>query len=430
MVYILWDASDIWGPLAVWGVKGLGASYTIVRGKDIAEGILHRKTSDILLVPGGFGRHKGQALGEKGRDAVRAFVAAGGTYIGFCGGAGLALADDGGLALCPWRRAGYTNRIQHYMSGHFYVSPASDAATELAFPQSRERNTKESGKAWPQLPVWWPGRFAPTEGGGVTTLAAYGDPGPDFWLADMPVSTLPQGIFADWEEKYGFSPTPSFMRGEPCVVSGRYGEGRYVLAYAHLETPESPEANAWLAHILAHLGGEPRYDSVPAWNLQHPVAVWDDSGLAAIWDDLALVLEAGMSAGLFFARSSWLFGWRTGIPGAVLNTVRSHVHTIRAIAPSRMALRFWNDRKGALVPAFNLFARSAQSYLFAERLAMTLAKDLPEALTPEKLLVERAIVFGASGMAAHTGGLLGDMLPFFDELALLQLQADAAGGGL
>lgn len=417
MIHILWDASDIWGPLAVWGVKGLGAPYKLVRGKDVADGALQRATPAILLVPGGFGRHKARALGEQGREAVRAFVAGGGAYVGFCGGAGLALADDGGLALCPWRRSGYANRIQHYMSGHFYVSPASGGMPDLAYPGGQSPG--------PLLPVWWPGRFAPRKDGNVTVLASYGGPGPDFWLADMPVAALPPGVFADWEQKYGFSPSPSFLRGEPCVISGTYGKGRYVLTYSHLETPESAEANAWLAHILARLGGGGRETCVPAWNLRRAAPAWDDPGLAAVWDDLNRVLDTGVGAGLFFDRSSWLIGWRTGIPGAVLNTVRAHLHTVRSIPPSPAALRFWNEHKEFLTPALHRFADGAQSYLLAERLAMTLAKDPPEALAPDKLLAERTAVFGASGMAAHAGGMLGGLLPFLDELARLQLQAEA-----
>lgn len=417
MVHILWDASDIWGPLAVWGIKGLGAPCRVVRAAEVANGALEKEAAQILLTPGGFGRHKGLALGEKGLEAVRSFIKKGGAYIGFCGGAGLALSDEGGLGLCPWRRAGYANRIQHYMSGHFYVSLAAADALPFAAPDCGAHNAKV-----PLLPVWWPGRFAPAPQGDVQILASYRDPGPDFWLADMPVSSLPPTVFSDWETKYGFSPSPSFMRDEPCVIAGEYGRGKYLLAYSHLETPESPDANAWLASILARLNAGADKSVVPAWDLRACTAAWEDEDLAAMWDDLAEIMETGIAAGLFFMRSSWLLGWRTGIPGAVLNTVRAQLHTIRSAPPSPSAEAFWNSKKNTLSPAFRGFARNAQSYLLAERLAMTLAKDLPEALEPEKLLAERAAVFGASGMAAHTGGLLGAILPHLDELALLQLR--------
>ena len=111
-----------------------------------------------------------------------------------------------------------------------------------------------------------------------------------------------------------------------------------------------------------------------------------------------------------------------GIPGAVLNTVRAQIHAIRSLPPSPEALTFWNEQGPGLTQAFRLFAKRAESYLLAERLAMALARELPEALAPERLQAERTDIFGASGMAAHAGGLLGAMLPRFDTLARLQVQ--------
>lgn len=413
MVFILWDASDIWGPLAVWGVNGLGVPCRVVRASDVAEGLLERECPSTLLVPGGFSRRKAVALGKKGMEAVRSYVACGGAYIGFCGGAGLALTGECGLGICPWRRAGYASRIQHYMSGHFHVRAGTDGRLCRRIPPS------------PLLPVWWPGRFAPEPDAGVTVLASYDAPGPDFWLADLPAANLPPGVFQDWEEKYGFSPSPSFLRGEPCVIHGEYGKGEYLLAYTHLETPGSPDANRWFAHLLREMGEEkPKRDAVPAWNLDTARVAWHDPGLKDVRDALFGVLNAGVAAGLFFARSSWLLGWRTGLPGAVLNTVRAELHAILSLPPAPAAEAFRAGNATDFVPAFRAFAERATSHLLAERLAMTLSKELPDALAPSRLLKERAAIFGASGMAAHAGGMLGELLPVLNELALLQLQGN------
>ena len=102
-VCILWDASHIWG-LMVWrALCALGLPCRLVKGQDIANGALFRKpcpqgtpgkergAAPLLLVPGGNARLKARALGEKGRQAVRDYLAEGGRYLGFCGGAGLAL---------------------------------------------------------------------------------------------------------------------------------------------------------------------------------------------------------------------------------------------------------------------------------------------------------------------------------------------------
>jgi hypothetical protein len=141
-----------------------------------------------------------------------------------------------------------------------------------------------------------------------------------------------------------------------------------------------------------------------------------------MWQAMYTVFEAGCAANLFFVRSPWLMGWRMGLPGAVYNTVRAHLFSITGKKPFDAALAFWREKKTILLPAFTAFAKRAQSYLLAERLAMTLSKDLPETLEPEKLTAERAAIFGASGMAAHAGGLLGAILPELDTLAYLQLR--------
>ena len=113
-IAIFWDASQLWGLLVWRAAEAFGLPYRLVKAKEIAQGALSDKTS-LLLVPGGTARHKSAALGEKGREAVRAWVRGGGRYVGFCGGAGLGLSDAAdpvrtaeigkGLCLCPWHRA-------------------------------------------------------------------------------------------------------------------------------------------------------------------------------------------------------------------------------------------------------------------------------------------------------------------------------------
>lgn len=48
---------------------------------------------DVLVQPGGSGSAQGKALGEEGREQVRAFVERGGGYVGVCAGAYLATCD-------------------------------------------------------------------------------------------------------------------------------------------------------------------------------------------------------------------------------------------------------------------------------------------------------------------------------------------------
>ena len=129
-IAIFWDASQLWGLLVWRAAEAFGLPYRLVKAQDIAQGALSDKTS-LLIVPGGTARHKSDALGERGREALRAWVRGGGRYLGFCGGAGLGLTDvddpvrtagiGKGLNLCPWHRAEITERIQHFVSGHVRV---------------------------------------------------------------------------------------------------------------------------------------------------------------------------------------------------------------------------------------------------------------------------------------------------------------------
>ena len=111
MINILWDASHIWGYLLLHAVKATGIPFRVLKGLDIAHSGL---TGKMLIVPGGSARRKFEALGAQGTEAIHRFVKEGGHYMGFCGGAGLAL--SGNLGLCPWKRDGMPDRMQHLVS--------------------------------------------------------------------------------------------------------------------------------------------------------------------------------------------------------------------------------------------------------------------------------------------------------------------------
>ncbi len=61
---------------------------TKVTGKEIADGVL--KDFDVVIFSGGSGSKEAAALGDAGRENVRAFVREGGGYVGICAGAYLA----------------------------------------------------------------------------------------------------------------------------------------------------------------------------------------------------------------------------------------------------------------------------------------------------------------------------------------------------
>lgn len=404
-VLVLWDESHIWGLLAWRALKALGVPAVLAGAGEIPVFLEQRPR--MLLVPGGWARRKAEHLGSVGLAAVRRYVTEGGAYLGFCGGAGLAL-TAGGLDLCPWTRKGFTDRMQHFVSGHMRVSLA-DERCELM---------PEGLTEAPLLPVWWPARFNPAPNPEVRVLAAYETPGPDLMVADIPLSSLPEETLDDWQNMYGVRLWPHFMAGQPCVVETRLGRGRAVLSYAHLETPASAEANRWLAHLLRVLGGlEVASSQVPAWDLEGLPVRWDDPALAEASAQLSDIVRLGQEHFLLFWRNPWLLGWRRGIPGAGISSLYALVRQIQACEPTDAAADFWRAQAAVFTGTMRLFHQGLSGYLLAERLAMTLA-SAPDAVCLTGLKQQRAALFGPP---PGSGGLYGKMLPVLEEIARLTL---------
>lgn len=439
-VYILWDASHIWGLMAWRALRALGVPSRLVKAKEIAEGALHGKPgrhggARLLLVPGGSARRKAALLGRTGRAAIRDFVHGGGNYLGFCGGAGLALSharEEQGLGLCPWTRAPYAQRFQHLISGHVLatVSRAAAGLAECA-PAQEAAAHADSAPSLPRaaisLPVWWPGRFAPGPGD-VTPLATGIAPDADLWLADLALAGVPPHVLETWRVCYGVDLSPGFLAGQPLVVSGAFGAGRYLLSYSHLETPESPAANTWLAGILRGLGaGTPRAATVPAWRLESgggappTLAAHDPAALARhARARIHALLDLGVEHHLFFRRTPWLWGWRAGLPGMACNNLLAAFAELEELArradaaPATCEAR--ERLRQGLGPRFAdlvaLFAEGAEGWLMASRLAAMLAPSLPDAVDSRSLAHQRAALFGHP---MRGGGLAEELLQIAEE---------------
>lgn len=413
-IYILWDESHLWGLLVWRALEAMKLPYCIVRGEEIAQGLLSCNPPALLLTPGGNARLKADALGSKGIEEIRKYVANGGKYLGFCGGAGLGLTGPNGLNLCPWERAKFTNRLQHFVSGHLHSSIGAriSHSTDLVPDNFPEK---------PELPVWWPAKFSPKENTDVEILASYETPSDDFWIADLPLNTLPPGTFNEWEALYDLKLRPEFLEGQPCILTGKYGEGRYVLSYTHLETPNSPDANKWLAHIIVTLtegAVTAEQTLVTDWNPSKEIPQWTDKKLLeakGIFDDIVTI---GKNHCLFFERNSWLIGWRAGIPGANLNNLYNGLCSAVSMPPTPAAEAYWASVSDEFMHNLTLFYEGVKGYLLAERLAMTLSKTFPETVSTESLRNQRAALFGPP-MAS--GGVYLELLQTLDHLIYLVL---------
>ena len=477
-ILVLWDDSHIWG-LMVWrALRALGLSCRLVKGQDIANGGLLGKPgaggmTPLLMAPGGNARLKAQALGREGREAIRTYIRQGGRYLGICGGVGLALShrrEQDGLHLCPWTRGSYPERQQHLISGHASVRvracfgpqasplpipagdplrpPRGDAACALIPPYwrgcahgpadgCRHCTASVAGQqlpgppgagALPSLPVWWPGRFAPQAKDSVSVLACYEAPDDDFWLADLPVRRIPDHVFEAWQALYGVNLSSDYLAGQPVIVAGTYGQGRYVLSYSHLETPDSPDANRWLAHLLRELAAlAPQRELVPAWNLS------GDAPAADLWPSHARpllrraltavreVLDLGVEHHLFFRRAPWLWGWKSGLPGGTCNNLYAALHTLADIAPSPAALDLWQRCGQRLADLAGLFRDGAEGYLLSCRLADVLSPMAPDVVDPRGLDNQRQAIFGHP---MRGGGLIEELLVMAEELIYLSQDAN------
>ena len=449
-VFVLWDESHLWGVLVLRALRALKHPHVILRAHDIAEGALAGKCG-CLIIPGGLARGRAVRLGANGRQAIRDFVAAGGSYLGFCGGAGLALTSPrpgDSLGLCPWGRMGFAGRLQHFLSGH--VRLELDSADPLTLPvssglavspSSTATATAAPGKAEILAPVWWPAQFAPppsTQPDNVRVLARYAGLGADFWVADLNLALLPEGTLSDWENLYGLQIRPDFLQGRPAVITGNFGAGRYVLSYPHLETPDSPAANAWFAHLLRELTGEatgsdgpapapsapaPSASTIPPWHVGQPPAdgeprwpQWKDPALLRAKAALEKAIAVGESHLLLFWRSPWLLGWRRGLPGPGINSVYALVCEALSAAPptaGSATAAYWAEHAAEFARLAELFCSGLSGLLLAERLDMTVrATDSDQAFTASLRETRRALF----GTAPAIGGLCGELLGMLEEL--------------
>ncbi|MHC1791274.1 hypothetical protein [Solidesulfovibrio sp.] len=410
---VLWDHSHLWGLLLCRGLAALGVDFVPVTCAAVAAGALAAARPLALLVPGGFARRKFAALGPAGAAAVRAYVADGGGYFGVCGGAGLALSHGDGLGLCPWTRRPFADRLEHLVSGHVRLV----ADVESPFFPAGLPGTIEA-------PVWWPAGFVPPAGpsdrasaGTVTPVAAYAGAGSDLMLADIALGSMPQALLAACQERFGLTLTPAFLDAGACVIAGRRGRGHYVLSHAHLETPDSPQANAWLAHLLELFapGAVPPSRAIPAWDPASEPVRFADPHLGSARRDMASVMAAGIDARLLFQRNPWLLGWRPGMPGFSLSNLAAMLAGASALEPTAAAVAYWREAGPEFARRTAVFARRLETFFPAQRLEITLSLMERRAGVEPNLAAERRELFGAS---PGGGGLCGELADSLDGLLL------------
>ncbi len=443
-VAVLWTQSLVWGLLCMDTLSVLEVPFRFISASEICEDCLD--AFRILIVPGGWAAHKVRALGETGRLKIAGFIDEGGSYIGFCGGAGLALSSPPALYLTPVRRMPLSERLPS-ASGEIHISGA------LSHP------------AWNNLParipvsVWWPSQFRldpepahpPCR---AVCLASYADPGVGFQVADLRVCDTDES--AGWEqleEAYGINLDPARIKGHPAIIEIEKGKGRLVLSYAHLETPGDLWGNRLFFNILNYLhdvsgvstlsgvksvNGSPlgpgaKRGALPLIGQERNAAT---SGFRMAKQAAADLIAFGEANLLWNWRKPWLLNWRRGIRGleygtlyVTLSYMAELEHKLAAEPDSgpgpAVFCANWPERTKELEEKTLEFCALAKRLLFEEKIAAGIGTVSKTGKVNERVDPLRRLLFGKR---MNHGGFCGALFDLIDRM-LLDLIRGGGGGG-
>ncbi len=406
-----WDESFLWGLMSYKALRENNLSFDLLRSEDIKNGALNGYA--MLFVPGGWASNKIKSLGETAAAEIRRFVEDGGSYLGFCGGAGLATLD--GIGLLDVRRKPTRERV-----------PSFSGRIRLDIREHPIWNGLPAGEIGSDSPAvfhaWWPSQFVVDQG--IDVLASYGDALSDSFSSDLNVGdTSTNGNWAGLEKLYGINLDPTRLLNDPAVVEGRYGKGKVILSLLHFDTPGDRDGHAVLRNLWRYLGG---IEHREASDLTEKGSAGIDlleavSGLEARVGEL---ISLGIRNFLWFWRNPMLLQWRRGVRGLEYCTL--HVMTkeiagmIRAGAEADIRDRI--DRIRALL---NTFVDDAARLLVRERLAMQNGHITYDRCDVPEIVELRTRLF--SNSKSH-GGLFKELIDEMDEVLFLLLRSGRSQG--
>ncbi len=208
-----------------------------VTGPDIRRIDLDRP--EFLIVSGGDGFEIAHSLGARGLGRMRDFVSDGGTYVGVCAGAYLALPSS----IEPFRHFNIsTTRIRN-------ISGRDDL-----LHQDNPRISVRYGSCAVHHPVRGP---VVVGGHGISTEAPiYGGPVFDEPGCDEVLFRY-SGFSAETAFQADRPSADSLVLGSPAAIKVSYGKGRAFLFGPHMEHPRYEAANGILAELLGFGRGGP-----------------------------------------------------------------------------------------------------------------------------------------------------------------------------
>ncbi len=409
---LLWDESYTWGVMALRALKEAGLPFDLISSEEISGGVLSRYR--MLFVPGGWASNKISTLGNRGQEEIRRFVETGGSYLGVCGGAGMATED--GIGLLPIRRKPTTERVPSF-SGPVRLALAGHRIWE--------------GIDRPLFYAWWPSQF---EAGNerIRTLAFYDEALPDAFSSDIPVA---DGRIIGWpvlEMRYGIFLDPARLHGEPAVLEGRYGRGNVVLSLIHFDTPGDQSGGAVLRNLWDYLasGWSSESQACRALSRSRPLPDLPPEVCDAIQKIQAAVAElisSGARNFLWYWRNPLLLQWRRGVRGLEYGTLAVMIGEIAELLnyPRSTCLEGWQatpetadvlllrkdllEIRDRLIP----FVEKAKHLVIRERCYMSTAPFSPMECADEQINSLRQELFGS---AMSHGGQFKYLIDAVDRL--------------
>ncbi|MBI5847587.1 MAG: hypothetical protein HZB31_06495 [Nitrospirae bacterium] len=353
---LLWDDSFLWGVMALKSLRKAGLAFDLIRADEIKEGYLGRYS--LLFVPGGWSSNKLKALGETGIEAVKSFVHDGGSYLGFCGGAGLATLD--GIGLLKIRRKPTRDRIPSF-SGRIRLN-ASD------HPVFQHIDS-------PIFHAWWPPQFT-IEDNSINVIASYMAPMPDAFSSDLNIGDVEsRGNWAELEQIYQINLDPKRLLDDPVVVEGKYGSGRVLLSLVHFDTLDDKNGIQVMKNLWEYIGGQKQGHSSSFRQESIAHAIDGASSLPVITvleSAVSDIIDLGIRNFLWFWRNPMLLQWRRGVRGLEYCTLYIMIQGIAQRLnnrPAKMNRLIENDLT-AISRRLVYFSERAKRLLVLERLAL------------------------------------------------------------
>jgi glutamine amidotransferase-like uncharacterized protein len=400
---LLWDESFLWGLTAFEALKAAGLPFDLVRSEDIRVNKL--RDYSMIFVPGGWASNKRKALGEEGMQKIRSFVDDGGSYLGFCGGAGLATLD--GIGLLNISRVPTKDRV-----------PSFSGRTRFSLCKHSIWNDLSEGIE-PVFNVWWPSQFSisdPT----INILATYEEALPDSFSSDLNIGDVKKyhGGWEALEHSYRINLDPSRLIGQPALVEGRYGKGKVVLSLIHFDTPDDANGKIVLINLWKYLSGS---EALNRRNKEvRKIATEQPRILGEIMTTAEDLISFGERNFLWFWRNRLMLQWKRGIRGLEYCTLYVMIKAAADFSENiPLGDPFFRNRVLAIKNMLLPFKEKSEKLLLIERMALQDGQRITyEKSDNPQMLRLRSELFSTS---KSYGGSFKELLDKIDDLTFYLL---------